>query len=92
MILGRPVNLWTGALTSVVGVITILAIAAGADPTLVAQLSGGITGALGAVILLVANGTPTIASGGEVHVQTPAGQPNGTATLEVAPSGEVTVQ
>jgi hypothetical protein len=90
VILGRPTNLWTGALTSIVGVVTIILISAGFDPTLVAQLSGAIATALGAIILLVANGTPTVAAGSTVNVQTPSGQPNASATLDIAPSGEVT--
>jgi hypothetical protein len=92
MILGRPTNLWTGALTSIIGLVTVTLIATGADPVLVGQISGALTGALGAIVLLVANQPPTIQSGGSVTVTTPAGQPNATATLDVAPSGEVTVQ
>lgn len=92
MIAGRPINLWLGVTTAAAGFVTVSLIALGADPTVVANIVGAGAGVMGAVIALVAGQPPTIASGGQVNVQTPAGQPNGTATLEVTRSGEVTVQ
>jgi hypothetical protein len=88
MILGRPVNLWLGALTSIFGVVTLILASLGIE--LGAALTGAITTALGAVVSLVANQPPTVAAGSTITVQTPAGAPNATATLDIAPSGEVT--
>lgn len=92
MILGRPTNLWTGAITSISGVVTFLLIAAGTDPVLVAQGAAAVLTALGAIVLLVANQVPTITAGGAVTVQTASGTPNATANLDLAPSGEVTIR
>lgn len=91
MIFGRPTNLWTGLATALVGFLSILAVTVlKYDPTIVAQLSGAGALLLGALISLVANQPPTINSGGTVNVTTPAGQPNASATVSVAPSGDVT--
>lgn len=93
MLFGRPINLWTGFVTSAVGVVTIVLITAGQDPVFVGTLMGGVASLLGALIALVAGQPPTIAPDSAVNVQTAAGQPNATATLglEQAPSGETVV-
>jgi hypothetical protein len=92
MILGRPTNLWLGVVTALTGAVTVTAVALGLDPTIVATVAGAFGGVLGAIIALVAGQPPTVAAGGAIAVQTPAGEPNATATVNVAPSGEVTVQ
>lgn len=76
MIFGRPTNLWTGLVTSVIGLATLLAITSGADPVTVAQVAGSVTVVAGAIISLVANQPPTVNEGDRVHVITPPDQEN----------------
>ena len=76
MILGRPTNLWTGLVTSVIGLVTILAIQAGFDPVTVGTTAGAVTLLAGAVISLVANQPPTLNPGDAYTVLTPTGAPN----------------
>jgi hypothetical protein len=76
MIWGRPINLWTGLLTLISGAVATTAIAAGADPVLVATLIGPWTAVLGAVILFVANQPATISVGDSYTVVTPGDAPN----------------
>jgi hypothetical protein len=91
MILGRPINLWLGLVTAVLSAVQVIGVVVFlVDPTAMATISGSIGGVLGAVIALVAVQTPTVLEGGQVQVQTPAGQPNATGTLGVS-DGEVTV-
>jgi hypothetical protein len=76
MILGRPVNLWLGVTTALAGFLTVVAISAGADPTLVANTVGAGAGVMGAVIALIAGQAPTVNEGTKVNVVTPAGTDN----------------
>lgn len=76
MILGRPVNLWLGLTTAATGFLAVTAITLGADPTVVANISGAGTGVLGALIVLIANQAPTVHQGDQVKVQTPNGEDN----------------
>lgn len=76
MILGRPTNLWMGLVTSLVGLLSLVAIASGADPELVAQFGAAGALVLGSLITLIANGTPTVKEGSTVNVVTPEGQDN----------------
>lgn len=76
MIWGRPINLWTGLLTLISGAVATTAIAAGADPVLVATLIGPWTAVLGAVILFVANQPAQINEGSSYTVVTTGGDPN----------------
>ena len=89
MILNRPTNLWLGAFTAIWSVIVLVLKSQGIEISL--ELATGVTAAAGALVLLVANQTPTVAAGSDIKVQTPTGQPNATATVDIAPSGEVTV-
>jgi NAD/NADP transhydrogenase beta subunit len=91
VIRGRPTNLWLGLITALFGAIGVTLVAAGFDPTVVATLLSAYTGVAGASIALIAGGTPVVAPGTDIKVQTPSGQPNATATVDLAPSGEVTV-
>ena len=86
MIWGRPVNLWAGLATALVGAIGVTAIALGADPTLVASLGSAWGLVVGAGIAVIAGQPPTLAPGSEITVQTPSGQPNATATVGLEPS------
>lgn len=86
MIWGRPVNLWLGLVASAAGAVTISLIAAGVDPTLVANLVGAAVGVLGAAIALVAYQPPTLAPGDTYTIQTPAGQPNYEQTVAKPPA------
>jgi len=76
MILGRPTNLWMGLITSFVGLIALIGLLLGADPTAVAQLSASITLVLGALVVLVANGPAAVNVGDQYTVVTPNGQDN----------------
>jgi len=77
MILGRPTNLWLGFVTAFVGLASVSAVTIfNADPEVVATLSGGVVGLLGALVALIAGGTPTVNSGDTVNVVTPKGQDN----------------
>lgn len=94
MIFGRPVNLVLGAFTALLNVAVL--VAKQADPEglgafFTPEIILALNAAAGAIVAVIANQTPTITTGGSVNVQTPAGQPNGTATLNVTPAGEVTV-
>ena len=85
MILGRPINLWTGLITAVLGTVSVIAInVLDYDPETVALIVGSLTGLLGALIALVAVQPPTVTPGSSVNVQTPSGQPNATGTLDLA--------
>lgn len=90
MIWGKPVNLWNGVVTAAAGVVSIILIQiVGADPETVAQLLAAIVLFLGSVGALIASQPPTIPDGGTVHVQTPSGQKDATATLSVNGGGNV---
>lgn len=86
MIWGRPVNLWLGLVAAASGAVTISLIAAGVDPTLVANLVGAGVGVLGSVIALVAYQPPTLNPGDTFKIQTPAGQPNFETTVARPPA------
>lgn len=88
MILGRPTNLWLGLVASIVGLSTVMALAAGVDPVLVANMAGGGTAVLGAIIALVAYQPPTLSPGDQFHVQTPEGVPNYTTTVATPPASD----
>jgi hypothetical protein len=81
MIYGRPTNLWLGLITALAGFVSVTLVAAGIDPTIVANLVGAGAGVLGALIMLVANAPATINQGDTVNVITPKGEPN--KTVEV---------
>ena len=89
MILGRPTNLWLGLTTSIVGAISVTAVVLGADPTIVATVSGAWGGVVGAIILVVANQPPTLSPGDTFTIKTPSGQPDTTGV--VTPPEPVTV-
>lgn len=77
MILGRPVNLWLGFATAVVGFgSTIAVVVLKIDPIVVATVAGSTTGLLGAGIGLLSGQPPTLAPGDTYHVSTPTGQPD----------------
>lgn len=93
MIFGRPPNLWLGFATAAMGFVSVTAVVAfHFDPVAVATISGAGTGVLGALITLVAGQPPVVQPGGKVLVHTPNGEPDATATLDIAPSGRVEVQ
>lgn len=85
MILGRPTNLWSGFVTSIIGLVTLLAISSGFDPVTVAQIAGAVTIVAGAAISLIANQTPTVNQGSDINVVTPPGQDNVTIQATVPP-------
>lgn len=91
MILGRPTNLWLGLVTAITSFGALIALTAGVDPILVAQLSAGGGAVLGAVIALVAYQPPTLAPGDTFNVQTPAGEPNYQTTVAEPPAASVPV-
>jgi hypothetical protein len=91
VIFGRPTNLWLGVVTSGAGVAGILLIAAGLDPTFVAQLLGAVVALLGALITLIAGQPPSVNAGDRITVHTPNGQPDATAKVGLSPSGQVAV-
>ncbi len=77
MILGRPTNLWLGFVTAAVGLVSVVAVTMlQADAETVATVSGALIGVLGALIVLVAGGQPTVNAGDTVTVATPKGSPN----------------
>ena len=83
MILGRPVNLWTGLVVSTLAVIQIVLVNIGGfDPIVVSTLLGAIGILLGSLISLIANQPPTINSGDLVTVVTPPGQDNRVVTVQ----------
>lgn len=88
MIAGRPTNLWLGLATAIVGAISVSAVALGADPAIVATLSGAWGGVVGAVILVVANQPPTLSPGDTFTVKTAAGQPDYTTTVAHPPAAD----
>ena len=85
MILGRPTNLWLGLVASAAGAVTISLVAAGVDPTLVANIVGAGVGVLGAIIALVAYQPPTLNPGDTFTIATPAGEPNFETTVATPP-------
>ena len=88
MIFGRPTNLWLGLLTAIQGAISVTAVVFGADPTVVATISGAWAGVFGAIILVIANQPPTLNPGDSYVVQTAKGEANITGV--VAPTPTVT--
>jgi len=88
MIWGRPTNLWLGVVTAVAGFVSVMALTAGVDPVLVAQLTAGGTAVMGSVIALVAYQPPTLNPGDTFHVVTPEGQPNATTTVAIPPTAD----
>lgn len=88
MIWGRPTNLWLGVVSSVIGMASILALTAGVDPTLVAQLAGSAGAVMGAIVALVAYRPPTLNPGDTFHVTTPEGQPNATTIVAEPPAAD----
>lgn len=85
MIFGRTYQLWLGlsvAVTSFAGVIGTTILGFPAEQTLI--VVGSLNGVLGALILLIANGPPTVAPGAPVVVQTAHGQPNVTIDMPTA--------
>jgi hypothetical protein len=88
MIFGRPADLVATAITALLNVLVLIASSMGVSVT--PEMVAALNIAAGAVIAVLAFQPPTVTSGGAVNVQTPSGQPNGTATLTVAPSGDVT--
>ncbi len=86
MIFGRPTNLWLGLATAIVGALSVSAVALGADPAIVATLSGAWGGVVGAIILVVANQPPTLKVDDTYTIATPKGQPNYTATVAAPPA------
>lgn len=91
MIFGRPTNLWLGVVTSGAGVAGIALIAAGVNPTFVAQLLGAVVAFLGAVIGLVAGQPPSVNPGDRIIVHTANNEPDATAKVGLSPSGQVAV-
>jgi len=76
MILGRPTNLWTGLITSLISLGALMALFAGVDPTAVAQFSAAFGLVAGAVVLLVANQNPSMLVGQQYTVITEGNDPN----------------
>ncbi len=81
MIAGRPTNLWLGLATTVVGLLSAIALVGGVDPRTVAQLAAAVTAVLGAGIALVAYQPPTLNPGDPFHTTTPPGQPSATSVV-----------
>ena len=92
MIFGRPVNLWLGLSTALVGFLTVVAVAVGADGDTVANIAGAGGLFLGAVIALIAGQPPTLNPGDTFKIVTPAGEPNATATVAQPPASSPTVE
>lgn len=86
MIFGRPVNLWLGLSTAVVGAVSVSAVVLGADPTVVATLGGAWGGVIGAAIALVANQPPTLSPGDTFTVKTAGDAPNYTTVVAHPPA------
>lgn len=86
MILGRPVNLWLGLVTSVFGAIGVTLIVLGVDPAVVGTLISAYTGVAGALITVVAGQPPTLNPGDTFHTTTPAGQPTYETTVATPPA------
>lgn len=92
MIFGRPTNVWNGFVLAAVGFLTVLAIDVfKLDPVTVAKVAGSATALLGAIVVVIAGAPPIVSPGGTVQVHTPNGDPNATAKLTIAPSGQVEV-
>lgn len=68
------------------GLVTVLAISSGADPTLVANIVGGGVTVMGALIALVAYQPPTLNPGDTFHINTPPGEPNAVTTVATPPA------
>jgi len=86
MIAGRPTNLWLGLATAIQGAIAVTAVALGADPAIVATISGAWGAVFGAIILVVAGQPPTLSAGDTYKITTPTGQPNYEATVAAPPA------
>lgn len=85
MILGRPVNLVLGAFTALLNFAVLAAKQvdpAGVGAFFTADIILALNVAAGALVALLANQTPTVASGSTVNVVTPAGEPNKTVTVK----------
>jgi hypothetical protein len=98
MILGRPTNLWLGAITAILNALAVIANADGSPLASLGSLTtpeivAVVNLALGAVIALIAVQPPTVQPDSKINVQTPSGQPNASASvgLTEAPSGETVV-
>ena len=91
MIANRPINLWLGAITSIIGVVSLALVWAGVDPVLVAQMGSAVGIALGWIIALVANQPPTLAPGDTYTIQTPVGEPNYETTVAEPPAASLPV-
>jgi hypothetical protein len=84
MILGRPTNLWNGLVVAAVSLVSIISmqLIPDVDAEVVATVGAGVSLFLGTVIALVANSAPTVNAGDTVKIQTPAGEPNRTVTVQ----------
>lgn len=84
MIWGRPVNLVLGAITAVVNVV-VVAVHTIPVPELMPLFNDALVAtfniAIASLIAVIANQTPTVVAGDQVHVVTPAGEPNKTVTV-----------
>lgn len=83
MILGRPTNLWIGLVVAAVSLVSlvVMQLVPDVDSEVVVTIASAVNVFLGAVIVLVANGTPTVNEGSDVNVVTPDGSPNKTVTV-----------
>ncbi|HLQ47553.1 MAG TPA: hypothetical protein VK233_01175 [Candidatus Dormibacteraeota bacterium] len=88
MIAGRPTNLWLGLATAIQGAVAVSAVALGADPAIVATISGAWGAVFGAIILVVAGQPPTLNPGDKFNVTTPAGQPTAVTTVATPPAAD----
>jgi len=91
VILGRPTNLWLGAITALLNALAVLAnvpdSAFGAfKPYATAEVIAVINLALGAFIALIAVQPPVLNEGDHIHVTTPTGTPNAVASVGLEPS------
>ena len=91
MILGRPVNLWTGLIQGVTSAILGMTAALLPDDQakIVAVVLGGVGTILGIVIAFIAGQPPTLNPGDTFTIRTPSGQANTTGV--VTPPEPVTV-
>ena len=84
MIWGRPVNLVLGAITATVNVV-VVAVHTIPVPELQPLFNDALVAtfniAIGALIAVIANQTPTVNSGDPVHVVNPGAEPNTTVTV-----------
>lgn len=86
MILGRPTNLWLGAIAALLGLVQIVLVTIGADPVAVATILGAVGLFLGAVVALIANGPATVNPGDSIIVKTAAGSPDYRTTVATPPA------